>query len=420
MRNGRKLLLVSGIVSLALAVSSCAGPGEDPDEPVTKEPIRIGTIFPLSGAQAIGGQNNMAGIQAAVDQVNENGGVNGRLVEIIPTDAVDPAAAVANANRLITQDHVDVIMGSLSSNLALAIAPVADRNNTILWELQAVTNSLTESGFNYVFRTVAPASALGRAAAEYAINDVASELGLGKDQLRIAVMNVDGAYGEDTTKGILATLEENNVTPVDISSYDPTTKDLTPLILKQKAAGANIVLSTSYGADTILYMKQAGQLDFRPGAYVGTGAGQTTLEFRDGVGAAAQGILSAASPGGGVDPSLLNATGKANHAKYQELLQKAGIESSQGTILAYIGTLNLLVDVLPNAASLSADDIRKAALAADVPAGTSINGWGLKFNENGQNERATVIVVQWQDGSMVTVSPKELVTGQLVDPTPRW
>lgn len=419
MRNSKRLLLLGGVVSIALAVSACATDGGSGDGD-QEEPIRIGTIFPLSGAQAIGGQNNMDGIQAAVDQVNEAGGVNGRQVEIIATDAVDPAAAVANANRLITQDNVDVILGSLSSNLALAIAPVADRNDTIFWELQAVTNSLTESGFKYVFRTVAPASALGNAAAEYAINQVADELGLTKDELRIAVMNVDGAYGEDTTKGILATLEENGVTPVDQASYDPTTKDLTPLILKQKEAGANVVLSTSYGADTILYMKQAGQLDFRPGAYVGTGAGQTTLEFRDGVGAASEGILSAASPGNGVDPSLLNEVGQADYEKYGELLEKAGVESSQGTILAYIGTLNLLRDVLPNAASMSAEDIRTAALAADVPAGTSINGWGLKFSEGGQNERATVIVVQWQDGKMVTVAPEELVTGELNDPTPQW
>lgn len=420
MRNSKKLL-VSSLVCLALALTGCsAGNSEAPDPGASDEPIRIGTIFPLSGPNAQGGQRNMDGIQAAVDQVNESGGVNGRQVVVISTDAPDPAAAVANANRLITQDNVDVILGSLSSDLALAIAPVAERNDTIFWELQAVTNSLTESGFKYVFRTVAPASGLGKAAADYALDQVAAKLGKSKDELRIAVMNVDGAYGQDTTKGVLETLKKSGVTPVDVSTYDAKIKDLTPVILKQKDAKADVVISTSYGPDTILYMKQAGQLDFVPAAYIGTGAGQTTAAFKEGVGDASEGILSAASPGEGIDPSLLNEIGAKNLETYHSILKKNNTEPSQGTILAYIGTLNLLVDVLPNAKSMSAADVREAALSVDIPAGTSINGWGLKFSEEGQNELATVIVVQWQGDKMVTVFPDDLVTGSLVDTKPRW
>ena len=420
MRN-RKKILVSGIVCAALALAGCSTGGTGSPVPSgSTKPITIGTIFPLSGSNAAGGQRNMDGINAAVQQVNDNGGVNGRKVKIISTDGPDPASAVANANRLITQDHVDVILGSLSSDLALAIAPVAERNNTIFWELQAVTNSLTESGFKDVFRTVAPASELGKAAADYALNQVASELGKSKAELRVSVMNVDGAYGQDTTKGVLDTLKTNGVTPVDVSTYDSQAKDLTPLILKQKNAKTDVVISTSYGPDTILYMKQAGQLAFKPGAYIGTGAGQTTTAFKQGVGDASEGILSSASPGEGIDPKLLNQTGKKNLEAYQAILKKNSIVPSQGTILAYIGTFDLLSNVLPRAKSMSAADIRKAALAVDLPGGTSVNGWGLKFDDHGQNERATVIVVQWQGDKMVTVSPKDLVTGTLISTTPKW
>lgn len=420
MRHSKKLL-VSGIVCAALVLAGCSAADSGTTKPeASDEPIKIGTIFPLSGPNANGGQRNMDGIRTAVQQINDEGGVNGRLVEVIPTDAPDPAAAVANANRLITQDNVDVILGSLSSDLALAIAPVAERNDTVLWELQAVTNSLTESGFKYVFRTVAAASSLGDAAANYALNEVATALGKSVKDLRVSVMNVDGAYGQDTTKGVLATLKENGVTPVDVSTYDAKIKDLTPLILKQKEAKTDVVISTSYGADTILYMNQAGQLDFAPSAYIGTGAGQTTTAFKEGVGAASEGILSAASPGEGIDPKLLNETGKKDLETYKAILKENGFEPSQGTILAYIGTLNLLRDVLPSAKSMSAEDIRTAALAVDIPAGSSINGWGLKFNEQGQNERATVIIVQWQGDKMVTVAPEELVTGKLISTDPQW
>ena len=61
--------------------------------------------------------------------------------------------------------------------------------------------------------------------------------------------------------------------------------------------------------------------------------------------------------------------------------------------------------MIAKSASQSAADLREAALKADVPAGSYINGWGLKFDEKGQNQRAFGSVVQWQEQRMVSVYP---------------
>lgn len=382
--------------------------------------IKIGMIFPLSGALAQGGQRNVQGIQIAVDHINAAGGINGRKVTLISTDAPDPATAVANANRLISQDHVPIIMGSVSSDLALAAAPVANKNKVIFWEVQAVSNSLTTQGMQYVFRTISPASALGKAAAEYALNQVAAKLGKNKSDLRVAVLNIQGSYGQDTTKGVLDTLKAAGVTPVDQSDYPGTTKDLTSVILKQKKANPDVVIATSYPADTILYMKQAQQLGFRPGAYIGTGAGQTTAQFQQGVGAGAEGILSAASP---VTPKAnsLNADAAAAATQFAKDYQaKYNTAPDQGATLAYVGAMDLFQHVLPQAGSTDPDKIRAAAMNANVPTGSSINGWGLKFDETGQNTLSSVIIVQWQNGVMQTVYPDDQATAELKDPQPAW
>lgn len=408
-----------GILTL-LAMAGCAKSDSGNSSPKSSEPVKIGMIFPLSGALAQGGQRNVQGIQIAVDQVNAAGGVLGQQIELVSTDAPDPATAVANANRLISQDGVKMIIGSVSSDIALAAAPVADRNKVIYWEVQAVSNKLTGLGYQYVFRTVAPASALGQAAANYALNEVAAQLGKDKAALRVAVMNAQGSYGEDTTKGVTDTLSAAGVTPVDKSDYPATSKDLTSLILKQKQANPDVVISTSYPADTILYMKQAAQLDFHPKAYIGTGAGQTTAQFLDGVGDGAQGVLSAASPAK-VDAKQLSADVAAAATKFAaDYKAKYSTDPDQGAILAYVGMMDLLKGALAKAGAVDPDKIRAAALSLDQPLGTSINGWGAKFDSTGQNTRASVIIVQWQNKVMQIVSPTNLASAQLQPVTPSW
>ena len=132
----------AGTTSQAPASSAAAATAS----PTPGPPIKIGMIFPLSGPLAQGGKVNVQGIQIAVDQVNASGGVLGRQVELVSTDAPDAATAVDNANRLITQDQVNIIIGSVSSDIALAAAPVANRNKVIYWEVQAVSNKLNYAG----------------------------------------------------------------------------------------------------------------------------------------------------------------------------------------------------------------------------------------------------------------------------------
>jgi branched-chain amino acid transport system substrate-binding protein len=388
--------------------------------PTPGPPIKIGMIFPLSGALAQGGKVNVQGIQIAVDQVNAAGGVFGRQIQLISTDAPDAATAVANANRLITQDNVSIIVGSVSSDLALAAAPVANRNKVIYWEVQAVSNKLTSQGFQYLFRTVSPASALGAAAANYALGDIAKQLGKDPSSLRVAVLNIQGSYGEDTTQGVLDTLKAAGVTPVDQANYAFGVKDLTSVILKEKQANPDVVIATSYPPDTILYIQQSAQLGFHPGAYIGTGAGQTTAQFLDGVKDAANGVLSAASPIK-VNSSQLSADAQAAMTKFDADYQaKYNAAPDQGATLAYVGMMDLLKDVLPQAGSTDPDKIRAAALAADQPLGSSINGWGLKFDANGQNTRASVVIVQWQSGALKIVYPANVAEATLQSVTPNW
>lgn len=65
------------------------------------------------------------------------------------------------------------------------------------------------------------------------------------------------------------------------------------------------------------------------------------------------------------------------------------------------------------AKDLSADSIRAAVMAVDIPIGQTVTGWGVKFGQDGQNTRAKPFLMQWQKGELVTVFPEEAAVAEL-------
>ena len=78
------------------------------------------------------------------------------------------------------------------------------------------------------------------------------------------------------------------------------------------------------------------------------------------------------------------------------------------------GGLWLLKVVLDAAKTDDLEKFRAAVMKMDVPVGSLINGWGVKFDESGQNsnERVQHYMLQWQNGSLVTVWPEELTSNR--------
>lgn len=105
------------IACLCLALAGC-GP---------QEPIRIGFIGGLSDRNADNGQSGLNGVILAVEQFNRDGGVNGRLVELIARDdAQNKETAVRSANELVAA-KVEVIIGPFTSGMAEVIVPIAEK-----------------------------------------------------------------------------------------------------------------------------------------------------------------------------------------------------------------------------------------------------------------------------------------------------
>src|SRR6516165_894847 len=191
---------------------------------------------------------------------------------------------------------------------------------------------------------------------------------------------------------------------VEVLPYPANSVDLSSVILRLKGSGVDVVLQTSYQNDTVLFFRQAKEMGFKPKAAIGAGGGYSLADSAKAVGFEnIEGALDvdftqyrtnpAAAPG--VDEFVKRYT-----AKY-------GTPPRSGHSLANYMGAKVFFEALAKAKDLSADAIRAAVLAVDIPVGRTATGWGAKFGDNGQNTRAVPFLMQWQGGQLVTVHPKE-------------
>ena len=158
------------------------------------EPIKIGALYPTSGSAAVFGVPALSGHDMAVEEINAAGGLLGRqLVTVARDTKLKPATASAAAKELITKEGVDVLVGSLSSAVGLALAEVARREKVVFVVSIAKTIQLsTTKKHDYVFRTAANTDTEGRG--------IARVVGMVGGR-KICHLQFDYAYGHDLGAG---------------------------------------------------------------------------------------------------------------------------------------------------------------------------------------------------------------------------
>lgn len=129
----RTVLKGLGGLGAAAAVTAAGGFPGIIRRSFASDPIRVGVISPLSGAWTVYGRAHIAGLEMAVKEVNDAGGVLGRPLELVVADSrTEPSVVVEEANRLVRRERVDFLAGTFSSAERNAAGPVVDGTDTVL------------------------------------------------------------------------------------------------------------------------------------------------------------------------------------------------------------------------------------------------------------------------------------------------
>lgn len=156
---------VVGVI-VGLVVMGLVWYGVSHKSPSQASVIKIGLMGPLTGDAAIYGISPKKGAELAIDEINANGGINGKKLELIAEDSkCDPKEAVNAINKLVNVDEVKFIVGGMCSSETLAAASIAESNKVIMVSPVSTNYKVSQAG-EYIFRTVASDALQGKKAAE--------------------------------------------------------------------------------------------------------------------------------------------------------------------------------------------------------------------------------------------------------------
>lgn len=413
----RYRLLTGLAVAAGLLMNGVAAQAEDD--------LKIGVMFPLSGPMALIGNEAYQAAQVARDMFNERGGAHGRKIAFAVADAPGPTQGNAEATRLVVREKVPLIAGTYASSIALAASEVTEREGVLYWETIAVADKFTGRNYKNVVRLTFQASMMGEAAADFT-KDLASKFGKTPEEMKVAVISEDSEFGQSVGDAAASRVEANGMKLVANERYSKTVTDLSSLILSLKAAGPDVVIATSYLNDGVLFVRQARELDFDMGALVGIGTGYALPDFLEATGKNAEGIFDVDAP---ASPNVANLPPETQEV-YAEFLKRfqAATDREPGplALISFGGFWTLFNEVLAKAPDTSIDSLRKAAYDIDLPMGSLLTGAGVKLQplgekNQGQNTRALISVMQWQNDKLEVVWPDAIALESVKSvPLPKW
>ena len=153
------------VAFLLLCVCLCLPPSTQTDNS-----IKIGTFLSLTGSTAEYGTSSLNAIKLAIDEANQNGGIDGRKIELIVEDDHSNTEEVPGiVNKLVKVHKVDALIAEPVSTRAMLAAPIAQQNRVVMISSASVKPELTKQG-DYIFRACFISSTEGEAIAKFAIN----------------------------------------------------------------------------------------------------------------------------------------------------------------------------------------------------------------------------------------------------------
>lgn len=246
MEKAKSLRIIVILIVAALAYSFWRGGAVD------QGPITLGFIGPLTGDAANIGQNAMAAVTLAVEEVNAAGGINGRSLEIIYEDGACMGKEATNAaNKLIHVDKVPVIIGGVCSGETAAFAGAAEQSGTVTLSFCSSAPSISQAG-DYIFRNYPSDLFQGVYAAQYIKNTL--------EKSKAAVLFVKSEWGSGLKDVFVDEFQGLGGTVVLAEGYDQTSRDLRTQLTKIKAAEPEILYFLGYSEASIPGIMQAREL----------------------------------------------------------------------------------------------------------------------------------------------------------------
>lgn len=226
--------------------------------------IRVGEIASLSGKEATFGHSSHSGTVLAVEEINAEGGVLGKKIQLITEDnATKPGESATIAKKLISRDKVVAILGEVASSRSLEIAPIAQAYKVPMISPSSTNPTVTEKG-DYIFRICFIDPFQGTVMAKFAKNTLKIN--------RVGVLtSVSSAYSVGLSKYFKETFAKDGGTVAIEQKFSEGEKDFKAQLTAIKAADVQGIFVPTYYTEAALVAKQARDLGITVPLFGGDG-----------------------------------------------------------------------------------------------------------------------------------------------------
>ncbi|WP_441261274.1 ABC transporter substrate-binding protein [Bradyrhizobium sp. 521_C7_N1_3] len=368
------------------------------------DPLKIGVI---AEAQAIAGASIPQAAQLAADEINANGGVDGRKIEIISYDNHSSSADSVRAfQRAVNEDKVNAVIASYISEVVLALEPWASRLKTPFVTPGAASNEISKSVHadyeknKYTFHGYLTSAALA-----LSVCDGAKDLLVDRMHMKTAViMSEDAAWTKPLDIGYEECLPKIGLKVLDHIRFSPDTTDFTPIFNKIEGSKPDVIITgiSHVGVQPTVQWKNQ-QV---PIPMFGISSQATNETFGKDTNQAAEGVLYQGVSGPGVAVTPKSVPFAENFRK------KFGNYPSYAGYTAY-DEVYYIADAVKRAGSSDADKL-VAALEKTDWEGTigrvQFYGKDDPFTHSIKYGKGLItgLMLQWQDGKQSAVWPKDV------------
>jgi branched-chain amino acid transport system substrate-binding protein len=375
-----RVLAACGVACAAFAATVGSAP----------KPLVIGVSISKTGSNADTAAYVLQGYQLWVAQANATGGLLGRRVRLkVYNDATDGPTAAAMYQKLLGQDHVDLLAGPYGSALTKAVIPVVEAAKRVMVGQTAGTALYAGTRWNVEGYTQGSRyfTGLGDALVFNGVRTLA------------LLWNVTPGTAE-ICDGMRARAQAQGIQIVYDRSFPATTTDFGPFVTSLKAAGAGAVVACTFLPDSIAVRRELLKQGVSPRLLALT-IGPVDPAFRTALGNDAEGVVS---------PTLWWPTLKTpGNAAFVKAFRKAFHRPPIYQAAAAYASLQALSTAVRAAGSLNQAKIRRALGAREIP---TVFG-RFRVDGDGRQLGNATYLMQWQDGRQVLVWPSSLAQAQM-------
>ena len=399
----KKPWIAASAVALPLILTACGGstpPGASSGGGGGSSPdtITIGSVHPLSGSSAGDGQQMDNAAKLAVDDINAAGGIDCLDGAKLKLDSADsqgkPEVGQSEAQRLI-QNGAVALLGTYQSAVSQNVAAVAERNKVPFVIDVSSADAILQQGYKYTFRLQPSGTVLAEQGAQF-LSDLSKQAGA--PAKTVAILHEQGPFGTAIAKtfGDKAQSLGMNIGPV--ISYDPANvSDFTTQMTTVKESGADVLMVAGYYRDGVLAAKAVETVKPPLNAVWGVANGAfDTPQFPGEAGAAGEGFFDV--------NYRLDMTNEETQKVVKEFKDKYDEDIRTAAVLSY-DAVRVIADALGRACDTDPTKLRDAIAETKLDALVAQDG-PIQFTDTGENENATPIVMQVQNGEVKQVFPK--------------